>query len=93
MFKTTEVPFFDNLCILLIHGDASLDGFKEHIEKLYDPCVDTVHVCVSKKLNLFRRARFFRHIRGVFSNADIRPRNVTDAQIKLVAFYIHKGGG
>ena len=86
--KITERPFFENLCILLIYHDAPITGFKDQITTLFEPGVDTVHVCVSEKLNLFKRARFMRQIREVFTDADINIRNVTESQIKILAGYI-----
>jgi hypothetical protein len=89
MIEITKQPFLENLCVLLICHDARLDDFTEHLTRLYDPCVDTVHVCVSKELNLFKRAKFMRQVRDMFTDADIHIRNVTEAQIKLLAFYIY----
>ena len=89
MRTLTKHPFLENLCVLLICHDAHLDDFTEHLTTLYDPCVDTVHVCVSRNLDLLKRATLMRQIRDVFSTADIHTRNVTEAQIKLVAFYIY----
>ena len=89
MIKTTNRSFLENLCVLLICHDARLDDFTEHLTTLYDPCVDTVHVCVSQNLDLLKRATLMRQIRDVFSTADIHIQNVTEAQIKLVAFYIY----
>ena len=85
----TKQPFLENLCVLLICHDAQIDDFTEHLTTLYDPCVDTVHVCVSQNLDLLKRAGLMRQIRDVFSTADIHTRNVTEAQIKLMAFYIY----
>lgn len=88
MIKITERFFFENLCVLLICYDAPMSGFKEHITTLFEPSVDTVHVCVSEKLNIFKRAKFMRQIREVFTDADIQIRTVTESQIKILAFYI-----
>ena len=89
MIEITKHRFLENLCVLLICHDARLDDFTEHLITLYDPCVDTVHVCMSKELNLFKRAKLMRQIRDMFTDADIHIRNVTEAQIKLLAFYIY----
>jgi len=89
MVKTTHIPFFENLCVLLICHDAHFDDFTEQLTTLYDPCVDTVHVCVSKELNLFKRAKLMQQIRDMFTDADIHIRNVTESQIKRLAFYIY----
>ena len=85
----TKTAFLEDLCLLLIFRDAHLDNLKHELLRLYDPCVERVYVCVSKKLNLLTRARALRAIRGVFAEANIYINNVTDAQLKLVAFYSH----
>ena len=85
----TETPFLEDLCMLLIFRDAHLDNLKADLLRLYDPCVAKVHVCVSKKLNFLTRAKALREIRNVFTSADIYINNVTDIQLKLVAFYSH----
>ena len=84
---TTKAPFLEDLCLLLIFRDAHLENLKENLMRLYDPCVAKVYVCVSKKLNFLTRVRVLREIRNVFTEADIFINNVTDAQLKLVAFY------
>ena len=85
----TKAPFLEDLCLLLIFRDAHLENLKENLMRLYDPCVAKVYVCVSKKLNFLTRVRVLREIRNVFAEADIYINNVTDAQLKLVAFYSH----
>ena len=47
--NTTQTPFLEDLCLLLIFRDASLGNLKENLTQLYDPCVEKVYVCVSKK--------------------------------------------
>lgn len=83
----TETPFLEDLCLLLIFRDASLRDLKANLLQLYDPCVEKVYVCVSKRLNFLGRAKALREIRNVFAEADIFINTVTDAQLKLVAFY------
>lgn len=85
----TKAPFLEDLCMLLIFRDAHLQNLKENLTHLYDPCVEKVYICVSKKLNFFTRAKALREIRNVFHRSDIYINNVTDAQLKLVAFYSH----
>ena len=85
----TQTPFLEDLCMLLIFRDAHLENLKVELLRLYDPCVAKVYVCVSKKLNFFTRAKALREIRNVFAEADIFINNVTDTQLKLVAFYSH----
>ena len=87
--RITETPFLEDLCLLLIFRDASLENLKIDLLRLYDPCVAKVYVCISKKLNFLTRAKALRAIRNVFMEADIYINNVTDAQLKLVAFYSH----
>ena len=85
----TQAPFLEDLCMLLIFRDAHLENLKVELLRLYDPCVAKVYVCVSKKLNFLTRAKALREIRNVFAEADIFINNVTDTQLKLVAFYSH----
>lgn len=85
----TKRPFLENVCVLLINHDAQIDDFTEHLTSLYDPCVDTVYVRIDKKLDLLRRAQMLRQIRDVFDAANIHIRNVTQVQIKRIAFYIY----
>ena len=85
----TQASFLEDLCMLLIFRDAHLENLKVELLRLYDPCVAKVYVCVSKKLNFLTRAKALREIRNVFTEADIYINNVTDAQLKLVAFYSH----
>ena len=85
----TQTPFLEDLCMLLIFRDAHLENLKVELLRLYDPCVAKVYVCVSKKLNFLTRAKALREIRNVFAEADIFINNVTDTQLKLVAFYSH----
>lgn len=85
----TETPFLEDLCLLLIFRDAHLENLKTDLLRLYDPCVAKVYVCVSKKLNFLTRAKALREIRNVFHRSDIYINNVTDTQLKLVAFYSH----
>ena len=85
----TKAPFLEDLCLLLIFRDAHLENLKENLMRLYDPGVAKVYICVSKKLNFLTRAKALREIRNVFAEADIFINNVTDAQLKLVAFYSH----
>ena len=90
MIEIRKQPFLENLCVLLICHDAQIDDFTEHLTSLYDPCVDTVYVCISIRLNFITRAKMLRQIRTVFDRvSDIRIKNVTDAQLKLIAFYIY----
>ena len=85
----TQASFLEDLCMLLIFRDAHLENLKVELLRLYDPCVAKVYVCISKKLNFLTRAKALREIRNVFAEADIFINNVTDAQLKLVAFYSH----
>ena len=86
----TQTPFLEDLCMLLIFRDAHLENLKVELLRLYDPCVTKVYVCVSKKLNFLTRAKALREIRNVFTEvSDIYINNVTDMQLKLVAFYSH----
>ena len=85
----TQASFLEDLCMLLIFRDAHLENLKVELLRLYDPCVAKVYVCISKKLNFLTRAKALREIRNVFTEADIYINNVTDAQLKLVAFYSH----
>ena len=39
---------FDNLCLICIHCDASLDIRQRHIQRLYSPEVEKVYVFISK---------------------------------------------
>lgn len=87
--NTPQAPFLEDLCMLLIFRDAHLENLKVELLRLYDPCVAKVYVCVSKKLNFLTRAKALREIRNVFHRSDIYINNVTDAQLKLVAFYSH----
>ena len=48
----TQTPFLENICLLLIFRDATLESLKSNLLQLYDPCVAKVYVCVSKKLKL-----------------------------------------
>ena len=89
MIEIRKQPFLENLCVLLICHDAQIDDFTEHLTSLYDPCVDTVYVCADKTLDFMTRAKRLRQIRDVFADADIRIRNVTAAQIRILAFYIY----
>ena len=83
----TKALFLEDLCMLLIFRDAHLENLKVDLLRLYDPCVAKVYVCVSKKLNFLTRAKALREIRNIFTRADIYINNVTDMQLKLVAFY------
>ena len=87
--NTTQTPFLEDLCMLLIFRDAHLENLKVELLRLYDPCVEKVYICVSKKLNFLTRAKALREIRNVFHRSDIYINNVTDTQLKLVAFYSH----
>ena len=84
MIEIRKQPFLENLCVLLICHDAQIDDFTEHLTSLYDPCVDTVYVCADKTLDFMTRAKMLRQIRDVFADADIRIRNVTAAQIRIL---------
>ena len=86
---TTQAPFLEDLCLLLIFRDAHLENLKVNLMRLYDPGVAKVYICVSQKLNFLTRAKALREIRNVFHRSDIYINNVTDAQLKLVAFYSH----
>ena len=83
----TQTPFLENICLLLIFRDATLESLESNLLQLYDPCVAKVYVCVSKKLNFITRFKALREIRSVFTDADICINNVTDTQLKLVALY------
>ena len=83
----TQTPFLENICLLLIFRDATLESLKSNLLQLCDPCVAKVYVCVSKKLNFITRFKALREIRSVFTDADIFINNVTDTQLKLVALY------
>ena len=89
MIEITKQPFLENLCVLLICHDAQIDDFTEHVTSLYDPCVDSVYVCVDEKLDILIRAEMLWQIRTVFGSADIRIRSVPTVQIRTLAFYIY----
>ena len=85
----TKQSFLEDICLLLIFRDAPLENLKEDLRRLYDPCVEKVYICVSHKLNILTRAEALHEIRLIFQKANIFIKNVTDAQLKLLAFYIH----
>ena len=85
----TETPFLEDLCMLLIFRDAHLDNLKADLLRLYDLCVAKVYVCVSQDLNPLTCAKALHEIRNVFVDTHIRIKNATDAQLRLMAFYIY----
>lgn len=78
---------FDNLCLICIHCDASLEMLKKHIQRLYSPEVEKVYVRVSNKLNLFQRVRMLKAVRRVFTDTAIDIKTVTEWQIYLIAAF------
>lgn len=88
--KLRTPNILDRLCILLIFDDAVLNGFTKELLRLHDPCVETVHVFVSEGLGPFRRAKFLRHVRKIFTDAHIRVRTLTEIQLKYLAIYTER---
>ena len=78
---------FDNICLICIHCDASLGMLQARVEQLYAPEVETVYVRISKRVNLFRRARMLKVIRKVFKSVELDVMSVSDRQIYLIAAF------
>ena len=76
---------FNEMCLICIHYDASLDMIKRHVRRLYSPEVEKVYVRISKDLDLLDRAAMLIAIRRVFVGVEIDILEVTDYQIHLVA--------
>ena len=76
---------FDNLCLICIHYDASLDMLQRHVQRLYSPEVEKVYVRISKNVDIIKRAGMLKAVRDVFIGSEINIVTVADYQIRLVA--------
>ena len=86
----TEHPFLEDTCLLMIFHDAHPNGFVEQCQELYDPVIQTLHICIDTRLNFIRRAKMIRQARKVFKSVPvIKIQNATTAQIRLLGFFVH----